>query len=243
MTADIDEKKGTTASEIIASLQESFLPRLARDHLGLRYSFEGDDREQRETMVALMQGFVVALFCIFGLMAIPFRSYIQPLIIMAAIPFGFVGAVWGHVLMGYDLSIMSMFGLIALTGVVINDNLVLVDYVNKARWQGTPVLKAAHDAGIARFRPILLTSLTTFASLTPLLLEKSLQARFLIPMGISLGFGVLFATAISLILVPTIYMILEEVRTGLGWLTGVQLRRRRPQEHALLGNADSLQDR
>jgi len=229
VTADIDEKKGATANEVIASLQESFLPRLASDHPGLRYSFEGDDREQRETMSALMQGFVVALFCIFGLMAIPFRSYVQPLIIMAAIPFGFVGAVWGHVLMGYDLSIMSMFGLIALTGVVINDNLVLVDYVNKARWQGAPVLKAAHDAGIARFRPVLLTSLTTFASLTPLLLERSLQARFLIPMGISLGFGVLFATAISLILVPTIYMVLEEVRAGLAWLTGVQFRRRRPE--------------
>jgi multidrug efflux pump subunit AcrB len=196
----------------------------------LRYSFEGDDREQRETMAALMQGFLLALFVIFGLMAVPFRSYIQPLIIMVAIPFGFVGAVWGHVVMGYDLSIMSMFGMIALTGVVINDNLVLVDYVNKTRWEGKTLMRAAHDAGIARFRPILLTSLTTFASLTPLLLERSLQARFLIPMAISLGFGVLFATAISLILVPTIYVVLEEAREGMAWLTGIRFRKRRPQD-------------
>ncbi len=229
VTADVDEKKGTSANEILAALQKNFLPRLVSDHPGLRYSFEGDDREQRETMAALLQGFIVALFCIFGLMAIPFRSYIQPLIIMMAIPFGFVGAVWGHVLMGYHLSIMSMFGLIALTGVVINDSLVLVDYVNKSRWEGTSVLTAAHDAGIARFRPILLTSLTTFASLTPLLLEKSLQARFLIPMGISLGFGVLFATVISLILVPTAYLILEDARAGVAWLTGIQFRARRPE--------------
>ncbi len=243
VTADVNDKEGN-ANEIIASLEATFLPGLVSKHPGLRYSFEGDDREQRETMAALMQGFLIALFCIFGLMAIPFRSYIQPLIIMAAIPFGFVGAVWGHVLMGYDLSIMSMFGLIALTGVVINDNLVLVDYVNKTRWKGTPVLKAAHDSGIARFRPVLLTSLTTFASLTPLLLERSLQARFLIPMAISLGFGVLFATAISLILVPTIYVVLEEVRTGLAWLTGVRFRRRRPQESPLAGlGAAGRQDR
>ena len=132
---------------------------------------------------------------------------------MAAIPFGLIGAVWGHVVMGMEVTILSGFGVVALTGVVVNDSLVMVDYVNRKRGIGLSEMESARQAGLARFRPILLTSLTTFAGLTPLLLEKSLQAKFLVPMGISLGFGVIFATVITLILVPSMYLILEDIRT------------------------------
>jgi multidrug efflux pump subunit AcrB len=151
---------------------------------------------------------------------LPFKSYLQPLIVMSAIPFGLIGAILGHALLGLEASIMSMLGLVALAGVVVNDNLVLVDYINQQRRSGTPLQQAVHDAGIRRFRPILLTTLTTCAGLTPLLLERSVQARFLIPMAVSLAFGVLFATLISLVLVPSGYLVLEDLRRGVAWLFG-----------------------
>jgi len=144
-------------------------------------------------------------------MAIPLRSYLQPLIVMSVVPFGLVGAVLGHVLFGMNLSIMSMCGIIALAGVVVNDSLVLVDYVNREVARGHALLEAAWEAGAARFRPILLTSLTTFAGLTPMLLETDIQGRFLIPMAVSLAFGILFATAITLILIPAVYLILHDL--------------------------------
>ena len=149
------------------------------------------------------------MLMIYALLAIPLRSYSQPLVIMSAIPFGLVGAVWGHLLMGMDLTILSMFGIVALAGVVVNDSLVLVDFINRHR-QEHPLEEAIREAGVARFRPILLTSLTTFFGLLPLLLERSLQARFLIPMAVSLSFGVLFATFITLVLVPAGYLIAED---------------------------------
>jgi multidrug efflux pump subunit AcrB len=141
---------------------------------------------------------------------------------MTAIPFGIVGAAWGHLLMGLDFSMFSLIGLVALSGVVVNDSLVLVDYVNRCRAQGAELGQALVDAGVARFRAIMLTSLTTFAGLTPLLLETSVQARMLIPMGVSLAFGVVFATSITLFLVPAYYLILED---GLRMLRG---ERRQP---------------
>ena len=144
-------------------------------------------------------------------MAVPFRSWLQPLIIMSAIPFGIVGAALGHLLLDLELSTVSLCGVIALSGVVVNDNLVLVDTVNRRRREGLPLHEALRSAGASRLRPILLTSLTTFAGLTPLLLERSLQAKFMVPMAVSLGFGVLFATFISLILVPVTYRILEDL--------------------------------
>jgi multidrug efflux pump subunit AcrB len=155
---------------------------------------------------------MLALFMIYALLAVPLGSYVQPLIIMSAIPFGMVGAVWGHFLIGWDLNFFSMLGLVALAGVVVNDSLVLVDYVNRACARGLSVDEAARTAGVARFRAIMLTSLTTFAGLTPLLLERSLQAQFLIPMAVSIAFGVLFATAVTLILVPAWYLILDDLR-------------------------------
>ena len=156
--------------------------------------------------------FIFALLGIYILMAIPLRSYVQPIIVMAVIPFGIVGAVVGHIVMGMELSIMSICGLIALSGVVVNDSLVLVEYVNRHRKEGGSLHEAVKNAGAARFRPILLTSLTTFAGLMPMLLETDMQARFLIPMAVSLGFGILFATFITLLLVPSVYMMLEDVR-------------------------------
>jgi multidrug efflux pump subunit AcrB len=150
---------------------------------------------------------------IYALMAIPFRSYLQPLIVVSAIPFGLIGAILGHLLLGLDISLLSLSGMIAVSGVVVNDNLVLVDYINRACAQGMPVAKAIREAGTARFRPIMLTSLTTFAGLTPLMLEKSVQAQFLIPMAVSLAFGVIFATTVSLLLIPSAYHILEDIKS------------------------------
>ncbi len=165
----------------------------------------------------MLGGFKLALIAIFTLLAIPFRSYTQPLLIMAAIPFGMVGAVLGHIIMGYNLSLLSMFGLVALTGVVINDSLLLIDKANRNRREGMPVYEAIVAAGTRRFRPIVLTSLTTFFGLMPMILETSVQAQFLVPMAISLGFGIMFGTGIILLLIPALYMILEDVRRLLGF--------------------------
>ena len=188
----------------------------------MRYRLAGEQENQRETLQGLAKGFLIALIAIYGLLAVSFRSYLQPLIVMSAIPFGLVGAVWGHMAMGLTLTILSMFGIVALTGVVVNDSLVMVDFINRAYQQDRNLREAIRRAGTARFRPILLTSLTTFAGLTPLLLEKSLQAQFLIPMAVSLAFGVLFATLITLVLVPSLYAILEDIRRLFSRLLGRQ---------------------
>ena len=153
----------------------------------------------------------MALFGIYALLAIPTRSYLQPLIIMGVIPFGVIGAIVGHWLTGYPISMMSMMGVIALSGVVVNDSLILVDYVNKAVARGTDLLTAVIEAGTRRFRAILLTSLTTFFGLAPMLLESSAQAQMMVPMAISLAFGIVFATVITLLLVPSLYMILDDL--------------------------------
>jgi multidrug efflux pump subunit AcrB len=212
--ADVDLAEGDTTT-ILADLEGRVLPDLTLRYPGVRYSFVGEQQEQRDSLGGLRRGFLLALVVIYGLLAIPFRSYMQPLIVMSAIPFGLIGAAWGHVLMGKSLTILSIFGLVALTGVVVNDSLVLVDFINRSYRSGIPLRQAIRDAGAARFRPILLTSLTTFAGLTPLLLERSLQAQFLIPMAISLAFGVLFSTFIILLMVPALYNILEDIRSAL----------------------------
>jgi multidrug efflux pump subunit AcrB len=212
VTADVDPNEGNPG-EVLADLQASVLPVILADYPGVSYSLEGEQREQAESLAGLKRGFLMALIAIYALMAIAFRSYLQPLIVMCVIPFGFVGAVWGHILMGMNMTILSMFGLVALTGIVVNDSIVLVHFVNKRRAEGTSVKEAVHDAGMVRFRPIILTSVTTFAGLSPLLFERSVQAQFMIPMAISLGFGVLFATFITLVIVPATYVILEDIKT------------------------------
>ena len=164
---------------------------------------------------------ILVLFVIYALLAIPFKSYLQPLIVMVVVPFGVGGAILGHLLIMQSLSLLSMLGIIALSGVVVNDSLVLVDYINKRRSHGLPLTEAVREAGTVRFRPIMLTSLTTFMGLVPILLERSLQAQFLIPMATSLGFGVLFATFITLLLVPAVYIVLEDLKAAAGRLFGL----------------------
>ncbi len=208
--ADVDETI-TNANELRMELESRFLPQLKNHYMGLRYSIEGEGKEQKESMADVKKGFIIALFAIYALLAVPFRSFTQPFIVMAAIPFGIIGAVFGHLIMGYNLSLMSMFGIVGLAGVVVNDSLVLIDATNRIRRQGLDAHDAITLAGAMRFRAIILTSLTTFAGLTPMLLERSLQAQFLIPMAISLGFGVLFGTGITLLLVPSLYMILYDI--------------------------------
>ncbi len=189
-----------------------FLNTLMEEHQGLSWTFEGEAREQADIFASLQQMTLIAAFIIYALLAVPLRSYIQPVIVMVVIPFGLIGAIAGHLIMMQPMSILSILGFVALAGVVVNDSLVLVDFINQERAAGKPLREAIEAAGSLRFRPIILTSLTTFAGLLPVLFETSLQAQFLIPMAISLSFGVLFATFITLVLVPAFYSILEDVR-------------------------------
>lgn len=200
-----------SSQEVLASVKAIDIPELLSQYPQLKISFSGEQREQMETFSALGKNYLIALFIIFALLAIPFRSYVQPLIIMSAIPFGIVGAILGHMVMGYSLSMISIMGMIALSGVVVNDSLVLIDAANRYRRDGASPFDAISRAGARRFRPILLTSLTTFFGLAPMIFETSLQAKFLIPMALSLGFGVLFATGIVLLIVPAAYLIAEDI--------------------------------
>ncbi|MBP7828462.1 MAG: efflux RND transporter permease subunit [Kiritimatiellae bacterium] len=211
VTADIQERVADT-QKVLAGLKAGVLADLQRDYPLLQYSLEGEQRDMRESMSGLWTGFGVAFFVLFAMLAIPFKSYIQALIILVAIPFGIVGAIVGHILMGYTLSLVSVMGIVALSGVVINDSLILIDTANEYRRQGHPVREAIHLAPIRRFRPVILTSLTTFLGLAPMIFERSLQARFMIPMALSLGFGILFSTAITLALVPALYLIIEDLK-------------------------------
>jgi multidrug efflux pump subunit AcrB len=211
VTAEVDLARAN-ANEVLADLRETVLPQVLADFPGISYSLEGERREQGETLAALGSGYVLALFAIYALLAVPLRSYLQPLLIMSVIPFGFIGAIAGHLIMGHHLSMMSLIGLVALSGVVVNSSLVLVYYVNRQRADGVSLAEAVRAAGAARFRPIVLTSLTTFVGLTPLMLERSMQAQFLIPMAVSLAFGVLFSTLITLLLIPSGYLIIEDLK-------------------------------
>ena len=204
----------TSSGAVLADLENRILPEVLARYPGVVYVFEGMQAVQQESIGALQVGFVVALFGIFALLAIPLKSYVQPLIIMSAIPFGLVGAVWGHIALGLDVTMFSMMGLVALSGVVVNDSLIMVDFINRRRQRHVDVPTAVREAGMARFRPILLTSVTTFVGLTPLMIDRSFEAAFLVPMAVSLAFGVVFATFITLVLVPTWYLILEDVQRG-----------------------------
>jgi len=209
--ADVDENVAN-AGEINQDLMKDVLPQLKLEYPGLTFNFQGEQKEKSDSMQTLSYNAAVALLAIFALLAIQFRSYIQPVIIMSAIPFGLIGAVLGHIIMGYNLTMLSLFGIVALTGVVVNDSLILVDLINRQRHSGGILAEVVRDSAVRRFRPIILTTLTTFLGLTPMILETSLQAKILIPMAISLGFGIIFATAITLVLVPVLYMILEDIK-------------------------------
>ena len=213
VTVTADAKPRSKSGQVLQALKADTLPAIQAKFPGLTYSFEGRQADRTESMQSLVRGLMIALLIIYAMLAVPFNSFIQPAIIMLAIPFGIVGAVIGHLIMGYSLSVMSMFGVVALSGVVINDSLVLIDFANRRRQAGRESYEAIHESGIHRFRPILLTTLTTFGGLAPMIFETSRQARFLIPMAISLGFGILFATVITLLLVPSFYMIVDDLKS------------------------------
>jgi len=208
------DDKAANGAEILKNMESEVLPEILADYPGVSYSLEGREAERREGMTGLRLGFLVALLSIFTLLAIPLRSYLQPLFIMLVIPFGYVGAVIGHLVTGTQLSMFSFIGVMACAGVVVNDSLVLVTFMNRLRDEGMTTVDAAVQAGQSRFRAIMLTSLTTFAGLTPIMLDGSAQAQVVIPMAVSLGFGVLVATAFTLLLVPSVILISEDVKRG-----------------------------
>ncbi len=208
------------AGEVLSAIEQTILPRYTRDYPGLSYSFEGHQSDIRKSFGSLRITFTMALLAIYAMLAIPFRSYLQPFIVMLSIPFGIVGAFWGHLLMGYDLCIPSIFGIVALSGVVVNDSLVMINFANvNEREQGMDPFMAIYSSAVQRFRPMLLTTLTTFGGLAPMIFETSRQARFLIPMALSLGYGILFATFIVLFIVPSMYVIINDFKRLLQWLT------------------------
>jgi multidrug efflux pump subunit AcrB len=210
VTADVNPR--AEAASIQNVLKSTYLPELRERYQGLDFSFEGRQADIQEGMQALFLGLGMACLCIFALLAVPLRSYVQPLIIMTSIPFGIIGAVFGHLIMGYSMSLVSLFGIVALSGVVVNGALVLIDCANGKRRLGQAALCSIHEAAVQRFRPIMLTTVTTFGGLAPMILETSRQARFLIPMALSLGFGIVFATFITLGIVPSLYMVLEDIK-------------------------------
>lgn len=211
IAADVN-REVANAKKIADTFTVDHLEKLSSKFDNISWDYQGEQKDQNDSLKEMTSKFFFALLIIYILMAIPLKSYVQPLIVMSVIPFGMVGAVLGHIFMGMEISIMSLCGLVALAGVVVNDSLVLVDYVNRQRALGMSAKEAAWTAGARRFRPIVLTSLTTFAGLMPMLWETDMQARFLIPMAVSLGYGILFATAITLILVPSVYLMLEDVK-------------------------------
>jgi len=210
----------TSSREVLDALRADVFPALRDKYPSVDIEMAGEQREQGEVAASLGMNTLLVMIVMFAMLAIPFKSYIQPIIVMAAIPMGFVGAVGGHVVMGYSLSMISFFGIIALAGVVVNDSLVLIDATNQRRREGATAVEAVMWGGTRRLRPILLTSLTTFFGLAPMITETSMQARFLIPMAISLGFGVLFATFVILLLVPALYVIVDDVT----WLASRTVR-------------------
>ncbi|HMB60066.1 MAG TPA: efflux RND transporter permease subunit, partial [Xanthomonadales bacterium] len=211
ITVSTDVEPKSAANRVLRVIKNEILPQIRSDYPGLTWTFEGSQAEMRESTASLWGGFALAMAVIYALLAIAFGSYIQPLIVMMAIPFGIVGAVLGHIILGYDLSLVSLMGVVAVSGVVVNGALIMVHYANRKRAEMS-AFDAIHHAGLRRFRPILLTTLTTFGGLTPIILETSEQAYHLVPMAISLGFGIVFATSIMLVVVPCLYMMLEDLK-------------------------------
>ncbi|QDT06351.1 Multidrug resistance protein MexB [Rubripirellula lacrimiformis] len=216
VSADLDETKAN-ANLIIADLQTAFVPQMKEQFPGVSVRWEGQREQSNESVSSLMTGFGIAVLAMFVLLVIQFRSYIQPLLILAIVPFGMIGAVWGHAVLGLPLTLFSMFGLVALAGVVVNDSIVLIDFINSRVRDGVPIREALLESGQRRFRPIMLTSLTTIAGLLPLLTERSFQAQLLIPMAASLAFGLMVATGLVLILVPVFYLIYLNIIEFLGF--------------------------
>ncbi len=213
VTADLDQNKANMVA--LQNDLTQYMGQLMQQYPSLSYSMEGQERERRESFSSLQMGLILLLFAIYCLLALPLKSYVQPLIVMSIIPFGLIGAVIGHWIMGRDISFLSTLGLMALIGVVVNDSLVLMDFINKKKAKGMAIYEAVVSAGVARFRPVMLTSLTTFFGLLPIIFAKSVQSQFLIPMSISMGFGILFATFITLLMLPANVLIVEDIKRWL----------------------------
>ena len=212
------DKAVAEPGKISEEIREYFTNEVQPQYPSVGFMAAGQSKEEQESLAQLFRGFGLSLLVIYGLMAIPLRSYVQPLMIMSVIPFGFIGAVFGHWILGLSVSILSLFGLVALAGVVVNDSLVMVDFVNQGKKRGMAVIEAAKYAGARRFRAILLTSLTTFIGLIPIIAEKSMQAQIVIPMAVSLAFGIIFSTVVTLFLIPTLYLIIDDISRGLSKL-------------------------
>ena len=211
VSADIDSEK-VESRKIVTEMNESSIPEILSNYPSVKYGMEGASKEQADFLRQLAIAGVGALFLIYCLIAIPTKSYVQPLVIMSVIPFGIIGAIAGHWLLGKTINMMSIYGFIALSGVVVNDSLIMVDFINKGKSSARRMIEIVMQAGTQRFRAILLTSLTTFFGVFPLYFETSLQAQFIIPMAISLGFGIVFATVITLFLIPALYLIKEDIQ-------------------------------
>jgi multidrug efflux pump subunit AcrB len=211
VTAEVNDAKAN-ANEIFNDMTAAYFPELQRKYPGLKISLQGEKKKMRESLGSLLFTYPLAMIGVFIIIATIFRSYMQPLVIMVTVPFGLIGAVFGHVLLGYDLSMMSMFGMVALSGVVVNDAIVLIECVNEFLARGVPFREALRQGGARRFRAIFLTTVTTVGGLMPLIIEKDMQAKFLIPMAISIAAGVAFATLLTLILIPCLLVILNDCR-------------------------------
>jgi multidrug efflux pump subunit AcrB len=209
--ADV-EANGPPPRAIVQSVFRDYLPKWQQQYPDLFVNLDGELQEEIEFREATVRLMALAMMVIYALMAVAFRSYWQPLLILTAVPFGLMGAIFGHMILGWQVSMFSIMGVTACAGVVVNDNLVLIDRINRLREEGTELVTALLQAGEDRFRPIILTSLTTFVGLLPIMSETSVQAQFLIPMVTSLSFGVLFATGVTLVLVPALYLIAEDAR-------------------------------
>jgi len=220
VTADLDTAKGN-ASEIMTELEQGFLRRLPEENPGVSINLEGQRKESAKTQRSLQRGFLIGMAIIFIMLSFVFKSYVEPLIVMAAIPFGLVGAVTGHLLLRLDWTMPSSIGFISLAGIVVNDSIMLVSFIKLRLAEGKTIAEAVHLAGMQRFRPVMLTSATTVAGLFPIMIETSLQAQFLIPMAVSISFGLMFATVVVLLLVPCLYTILARW----GWSQRIEVRR------------------
>ncbi|MCA9322882.1 MAG: efflux RND transporter permease subunit, partial [Planctomycetes bacterium] len=210
VTAEVDQSRANVR-EITDAINAEIDQDFAAAHPGVSVTFEGRKKELNDSLGSLLVGFPVALFLIYSIIAILFRSYFQPLVVMAAIPYSILGAIVGHLITGYPFTLLSLIGGVALAGIVVNDSLILVDFVNRLRREGKSVQEALVEGGKGRLRPIILTSITTISGLAPLMLERSFQAQFLIPMAVSIVYGLAFATVLTLYLLPVLYLILEDI--------------------------------
>jgi multidrug efflux pump subunit AcrB len=239
VTADVDPKRANS-QEIFADLSSGFFQELEGKYPGLHISLQGSKKDMRESFSSLKVTFPLAVIGIFVIVATIFRSYVQPLVILFTVPFGIIGAIIGHLLLGYTLSMMSMFGMVALTGVVVNDAIVLIERINENLAEGMGFFEAIKKGGERRFRAVLLTSLSTVGGLAPLILETDMQARFLIPMALSLAAGVTFATVLTLVLIPGLLAIVNDGRRLVVRLRSGSWPRREDVEPAAFRRVDRM---